>query len=320
MRISSITAITLLFSFAALAQPTAPDIRKVEADTSKGFSYPYYLYVPPRSDVGAPRHLLVLPNNTGKGDDDLAVHEANVKRKIAQVPFAFGKLNVPALMPVFPRPGTDWKIYTHALDRDALTTDKKEFSRFDLQLVAMIDDARRRLGDEKIATDSRVLIYGFSAAGMFANRFAFLHPGRVLAAAVGSPGGWPIAPSKEFNAKKLRYPIGISDFETVAGRKLDAERLRNVRFFLFLGDKDENDSVVFGDSYEPEDKELVLANFGKLPVDRWETSKKFYVDARLDAEFKLYPGIEHTITPAIIADVNKFFEAAMSPRSAGRDR
>ncbi len=320
MRILLITAITLVFSFAAFAQPTAPDIRKVDADPSKGFSYPYYLYVPPKSDVEVPRHLLVLPNNTGKGDDDLSVHEANVKRKIGQVPFAFGNLNVPAIMPVFPRPGTDWKIYTHALDRDALLTDKKEFSRFDIQLVAMIDDARRRLGEEKVATDRRVLIYGFSAAGMFSNRFAFLHPDRVLAAAVGSPGGWPLAPSAEFNGKKLRYPIGISDFETVSGKKLDLETLRKVRFFLFLGDKDDNDSVIFGDSYEPEDKELVLSTFGKLPVDRWASSQKFYSDAKFNAEFKLYPGIDHTMTPAIITDVNKFFEAAISSRVAGKDR
>jgi pimeloyl-ACP methyl ester carboxylesterase len=275
------------------------------------------LYVPPKSDLAATRHLLVLPNNTGKGDDDLAIHEANVKRKIAQVPLAFGKLNVPAIMPVFPRPGTDWKIYTHALDRDALTTEKKEFSRFDLQLVAMIDDARRRLGDEKIVTDSRVLIYGFSAAGMFSNRFAFLHPERVLAAAVGSPGGWPLAPSTEFNGKKLRYPIGIHDLETVSGKKFEIERLRKVRLFIFLGDKDDNDSVIFGDSYEPEDKELVIAAFGKLPVDRWESSKKFYADARLDAEFKLYPGIDHTMTLPIIADVNQFFETAMT-RAPGK--
>ncbi|MGE3465498.1 MAG: hypothetical protein AB7J13_01080 [Pyrinomonadaceae bacterium] len=274
------------------------------------------MYVPPKSDVAAMRHLLVLPNNTGKGDDDLAFHEANVKRKMAQVPLAFGKLKVPAIMPVFPRPGTHWRIYTHALDRDALTTDKKEFSRFDLQLLAMIDDARRRLSDEKIATESRVLIYGFSAAGMFANRFAFLHPDRVLAAAVGSPGGWPIAPSAEFNGRKLRYPIGIHDLGTVSSKKFEIERLRKVRFFVFLGDEDDNDSVKFGDSYEPEDKELIFGLFGKLPVDRWESIKKLYAEARLNAEFRLYPGIDHRMTPAIIGDVNQFFEAAITQASS----
>ena len=41
---------------------------------------------------------------------------------------------------------------THALDRDALTTDKKDYGRFDLQLVAMIDDARARQPATKSST------------------------------------------------------------------------------------------------------------------------------------------------------------------------
>jgi len=305
-----LAALILAFSFAAFAQAPEPDVRKIDADPSRGFSYPYYLYVPPKSDNSS-RHLLVLPNNTGKGNDDLTFHEANVKRRIAQVPMAFGNLNAAAIMPVFPRPEKDWKIYTHALDRDSLTTDKKEYARFDSQLIAMIDDARRRLAEEKFSIDKRVLIYGFSASGMFANRFAFLHPDRVLAAAVGSPGGWPIAPASEYNGKKLRYPIGIDDLKTIAGHKIDAKKLKEVRFLLFLGDKDDNDSVVFGDGYEPEDKDLVFELFGKVPVDRWEASKKLYAEAKLNAEFKLYPGIGHTLTPAIIGDVNAFFESAM---------
>ena len=310
MRIVFILSAVFLFSFAAIAQEPTPDVRKIEADPSRGFAYPYYLYVPPKSEQPVGRHLLVLPNNTGKGNDDLNFHEANVKRRIAQVPLAFGKLNAPAIMPVFPRPDKEWKIYTHALDRDSLITEKKEFARFDVQLVAMIDDARRRLAEE-IPLDKRVLVYGFSAAGMFANRFAFLHPDRVLAAAVGSPGGWPIAPAGEFNRKKLRYPIGIGDIENVAGKKLDLKRLKDVRFFVFLGDKDDNDSVVFGDGYEPEDKDLVFELFGKVPVARWETSKKLYADAKLNSEFKMYPGIGHTLNPAIIGDVNSFFESAI---------
>ncbi|MBK9155019.1 MAG: hypothetical protein IPM25_12515 [Chloracidobacterium sp.] len=311
MRILFTFVVIILGISAAFGQPQTPDVRKIEADPSQGFSYPYYLYVPPKSTSPVGRHLLVLPNNTGKINDDLAVHEENVKRRIAQVPLAFGKLNVAAIMPVFPRPEADWKIYTHALDRDSLTTDKKQFGRFDLQLIAMIDDARKRLADEKMAADKRVLIYGFSASGMFANRFAFLHPDRVLAAAVGSPGGWPIAPASELNGKKLRYPVGIEDLKAIAGKKIDTDELRKVRFFVFLGDQDDNDSVVFGDGYEPEDKDLVFELFGKVPVDRWEISKRLYADAKMNAEFKMYPGIGHKITPAIIGDVNSFFEAAM---------
>lgn len=198
--IYSLSLILLLFTF-NFAQKQAETI-KVEAQADKGFAYPYYLYIPAsmREETAKSKlqTLLVIPNNTGTIDDDLAVHEQNVKQKMFQVGFVFGKLNVPVLMPVFPRPKTDWKIYTHAIDRDSLLTDKAEYKRFDLQLAAMIENARQRFAQENIKVDEKVLLYGYSAAGMFVNRFAFLHPDKVKAVASGSPGGWAIAPSAKF--------------------------------------------------------------------------------------------------------------------------
>jgi dienelactone hydrolase len=219
---------------------------------------------------------------------------------------AASALRVMVLMPVFPRPKTDWQIYTHALDRDSLTTDKKEYRRFDLQLIAMIDDARARMRRKQLRFDERVLINGFSATGMLANRFTFLHPTRVKAAAIGSPGGWPMAPASEFGGKALRYPIGTSDFKTVTGGKLDLKNLRRVPLFVFMGDQDDNDSVPFRDSYEEEDKSLIFELFGKTPVERWEVSKRLYAENKLNAEFKLYPNVKHTITPEMRGEVRAF--------------
>lgn len=210
------------------------------------------------------------------------------------------------MMPVFPRSQINWTIYTHALDRDVMTTDKKEFSRFDLQLIAMIDDAREKLAKENLKFDNRFLITGFSASGMFANRFTFLHPKRVRAAAIGLPGGWAIAPVTSFKEKPLRYPLGVNDFKLVSGKKFDLKNLRKVPLFMFLGDKDENDSVPFRDGYEKEDEELIFALFGKTLVDRWEFSEKLYRDGGLNAEFKLYPGVKHTVTDYMYDDIRAF--------------
>jgi dienelactone hydrolase len=287
------------------------DMIKVEAKTAKGFAYPYYLYVPPElraAKSGVKTHtILVLPNNTGILDDDFAVHEASVKRRMPQATEIARMLKTAILMPVFPRPKSDWKVYTHALDRDAMTTGKKEYARFDLQLLAMIDDARARLKKDGLKTDEKVLINGFSASGMFANRFTFLHPKRVKAAVIGSPGGWAIAPVASYKEKSLRYPIGINDVKTVAGEKIDWKNLRKVPMFVFLGDKDDNDSVVFRDSYEDEDERLIFELFGKTPVERWTTAKKLYADSGLNAEFKLYPNVAHAVTPQIRDDVLAFF-------------
>jgi len=293
-------------------QTQTPQIgpQRVAADPSKKFSYPYYLYVPAElraADAKPQKHtILVLPNNTGKLSDDFTVHEADVKRRIAQAPAIASMLKVVVLIPVFPRPETDWRIYTHALDRDSIVTEKNEYRRLDLQLIAMIDDARWRLSTENLRIEKRVLISGFSAQGMFANRFTFLHPDRVKAAAIGSPGGWPIVPVEKFDDKDLRYPIGIADFPLVSGRKLDTAALRRVPLFFFMGDKDDNDSVVFGDTYDDEDRDLIIPLFGRTPVDRWEIARSLYAKAGLNAEFKLYPGVAHTVTLPMRDDIRAF--------------
>lgn len=286
------------------------DIIKIEAQAAKGFSYPYYLYVPSEiKNINSQKEkntILVIPNNTGILDDDFNVHEADVKKRISQNAAFASQLKVAVLMPVFPRPKSDWKIYTHALDRDAMMTDKKEYAHFDLQMLAMIDDALTRLKKENLNFDNRVLITGFSASGMFANRFTFLHPERVKAAAIGSPGGWAIAPVEKYKEKQLRYPIGTGDFKTVSGSKLNIKELRKVPLFIFMGDKDENDSVVFGDSYEETDKELIFELFGKTPVERWTISKSLYGQNKLNAEFRLYPNVKHTVTPEMRDDIKAF--------------
>ena len=287
-----------------------PEIIKVDAMKSKGFAYPYFLYVPPAlRDASARdsiRTMLVIPNNSGKLDDDFAVHEADAKRRIIANSRAVGSLNTVILLPVFPRPKSDWQTYVHALDRDTMLAGKKQYARPDLQLIAMIDDARKRLKGEGVKTDKKVLVLGFSASGMFTNRFTFLHPGRVKAAVIGSPGGWPIAPVSKYKEKTLRYPIGTSDLKLVSGRDLDLKKLRKVPLFIFLGDRDDNDSVPFGDSYDDEDRDLIFPLLGKKPVDRWEISKDLYRSAGLDAEFRLYPNIGHSVEEPVRADIVAF--------------
>ncbi len=111
------------------------------------------------------------------------------------------------------------------------------FKRVDLQLIAMIDAAREKLAaelPELPPVRSRVLMTGFSASGAFTNRFDMLHPQRVLAAAAGSPGGWPIAPVRVDQGDHLSYPVGIDDVEVLTGQPIDLAALRDVRFCSYL--------------------------------------------------------------------------------------
>ena len=288
-----------------LAAPAAP--LKVEPDPKAGFHWPYYLHLPDRPRPG-PVTLLVVPNNTGSPDDDFAVHDKAAARLVERSRTASDPLGVGLLVPVFPRPKTGWQTYTQALDRDALLSKDDKLRRLDRQLVAMIDHALSRLKADGKAVDEKVLVFGFSASGMFANRFAFLHPERVRAAAVGSPGGWPLAPAAKVKDRELRYPIGLGDWETVTGKPLDMKALARVPLFVFMGDQDANDSVVFRDSYDEPDEKLIAELFGKTPVERWPAAERLYKETLPLATFRLYPGVAHRITKEMAADIQAFFE------------
>ena len=305
--------VSLLLSTAVVAHAHTTPYERIPAEPGKRFSYPYYLYVPTElttAEALTRQHtLLVIPNNTGKISDDFGVHEADALRRMAQVPSIVSGLGVAVLMPVFPRPESDWKIYTQALDRDSLLTPKPEYRRFDLQLIAMIDDARARLGNQYgLRFERRVLMNGFSAQAMFANRFTFMHPDRVKAIAIGAPGGWPIAPVAAYDEHSLRYPIGVADFREVTGREINMRELRRIPMLIFMGDQDDNDAVPYGDAYENEDREVIFPLFGRTPIERWGTARSFYAQAGLNAEFKLYPGVGHTITNEMRDDMRSFLQ------------
>jgi hypothetical protein len=272
------------------------------------FHSPYYLYTP--RVVKSPVHIVVAPNNTGKPDDDRNVHERAALLRVLKYKAIADELGAPMLIPAFPREQTNWRVYSHALDRDSLTTELTGLRRPDLQVIAMFEDAQRRMQSKYRDVHPHVLIMGFSASGMFANRFSLLHPEKVLAAAAGSPGGWPLAPRSEWEGKKLRYPVGVADLRELTGRDFQLDRFQQVAQFIYVGEKDENDSVIFEDGYDPEDRETVQTLFGKELAVLWQASKMVYegFDATV---LRGYPDAAHGNNKAMQADVVQFFRDAI---------
>ena len=291
-------------------------LTKAAPAADAAFRWPYYLYTPTWLEdnriLGRPIHLLILPNNTGTASDDPAVDDQAAGNMVFPLQLIFGDLDVAILIPTFPRPATEWQYYTHALDRDTLLADRPDLRRIDLQLEAMIDDAAERLSQQGWTVDRKVLMFGFSASAMFVNRFTVLHPDRVLAAAVGSPGGWPIAPVREWQGRSLRYPIGVADLEELTGTAFDLDAFRRVPMLFFIGDRDENDSVPYPDSYDDEDRTLIFGLFGGSPVDRWDDAEAIYASIGADAEFRTYPGVDHTITLEEFIAIREFFARALA--------
>lgn len=277
--------------------PFLARLEPVAADPVAGFHADYFLYAGPGARKRLAREgtavILVQPNNSGTNSDDPRVHRKDAwwtsfgRSSLAE------ELEVVLLVPAFVRPAEDWRIYTHALDRDVLTTPRADLARLDLQLLAMVDDARRRLAARGMETRAQILIQGFSASGMFANRFTILHPQRVLACAAGSPGGWPVAPLAEHAGTVLPWPAGVADLQELTGAAFDAAAYARVPTLFVLGDRDDNDSLDFGDGWDAEHAEIVDRLFGAEPQARWEPARALHEAAGAQALFVRPAGFGH---------------------------
>ncbi len=292
------------------------DIQKVTPNSDSEYKWSYYLYIPAALKTNERKqklsHILVVPNNTGKTDDRIEPHDRRALKEVRQLQDLADALETILLIPIFPRPQSHWKIYTHALDRDTLTNEIEGLRRIDLQLISMIDDARNNLTRTGNNIASKVIILGFSASGMFANRFTILHPSRVSAAVVGSPGGWPIVPVQQWENKALRYPVGIDDLQELVGKRFSLKEYQKVPQFLFMGANDENDSVKYNDGYDAVDRDLIYELFGKDLLPRWNNAKEIYMSVNAQAKFKIYENVGHDITPQMQADVLSFLKEVLS--------
>jgi pimeloyl-ACP methyl ester carboxylesterase len=175
----------------------------------------------------------------------------------------------------------------------------------------MIDDAIAREKTLGLQFDSKVLLFGFSASGSFVNRFVFLHPDRVLAAAYGSPGGWPIAPLATWKTVPLTYPVGIADVAQLTGMPVDIAAVARVPQFLFMGTDDTNDAVTYTDSFSQDQMGVVFGLFGPTLLSRWGYTEAFYRTYLPLTTLKLYPGVAHHISPDMSDDVMQFFTGVL---------
>jgi hypothetical protein len=299
--------IAAIFTWCAFfADPVAAsELLKVPSNSQKGFQWAYYIYIP--DTIKRPAVVLVEPNNTGITSDDPGVHDASAYNQTLGRRMWADQLGSPYLVPTFPRPATYWSVYTHALDRDTLTTQAPGLVRIDLQLMAMIADARELLSSKGIVSDPKVWMLGASASGSFVNRFTMLHPEAVKAASIGTPGSYPIVPVTVWKGKPLPYPVGVADLMQLTGKSFDAETFRRIPLQIYIGDQDLDDAVAYPDGYEDSDRVLIKSLFGgPPPYLRWPGAEAAYTSIQSSSQFVVFPGMGHQY--ADWAYIREFFE------------
>ncbi|MBE0660922.1 MAG: alpha/beta hydrolase [Bacteroidales bacterium] len=288
-----------------------------DADPSRGFHYSYFLFLPDNIISNNPVYMITEPNNSGFASDNLEDHKESARR-IATRDFYIGnylarEMKLPLLVPVFPRPKSDWKIYTHALDRDVMLQKNTSLERLDLQLLAMVEDAKERLDEIGYDISEQFLMAGFSASGTFANRFTAIHPEKVKAMAAGGMNGLLLIPLEEVNGITLAYPIGTNDFYELFGKSFNPAAFTETPQFLFMGALDDNDAVPYADAFDPDEQELIYRTLGReMQTVRWKNCQQIYSTEGVKAQFRTYEGLGHEQTVVVKEDILEFFKSQIN--------
>lgn len=285
---------------------------KIPANPERGFNYPYYLVIPRNADKSEIKRLIVEPNNSGMVSDVLDLHAELAKAGVtgaSQSGWVSEMLQIPALMPVFPRPLQEWwDNYYHTLSREVMLQTTGDGVRVDLQLIAMIKDAQELLAANGLEVEKKVFMTGFSASGQFVNRFTVLHPEWVKAVFAG---GFTMYPAESIDGNILYFPLGIADIKEIAGKEFNLEEYKKVAQFVFTGDLDRNDRIVeTEEDYNAYDAK-VMYNLYKTEdcMIIWKTKERLINDLGFgeNFQFHIYEGIGHGIPSAASHDILEFF-------------
>ncbi|MFW6016384.1 MAG: hypothetical protein ACOCRK_08085, partial [bacterium] len=316
---------------------TQGQIMKVESDSSKGFHWNYYLYIPesfdPDNDSDYADHMLLV-NNYPDISNEPEVFNSSAK-KAAQNNKVAEELGIPIIVPAIPRPddieGTtepSQNHFTTRLDRNTLSlhfndnVDKKYY-RLDQQIEYMIDDVLDRLADKDIYLSDQVFTWGYSALGHFTNRFSTLHPERVQASVSGGIAVITL-PEFERNDVDLYFPVGVYDLKDLTGKEFNIEAYRDIPQYIFRG-KEDYDSEPLAASNTIDDRERDIYEIAvetkaitselegteearQILIDRINKVEKIYNENNIPAQFRLYEEVGHEMTSEIYDDVIKFLK------------
>jgi len=222
------------------------------------------------------------------------------------------------LVPAIPRRATPPYVYSTAFDWRVFLESTDALSRRpDLQVNSMLDRLIGDLRRDGYNVHERVFVEGFSAGGMFAQRFALLHPERVQAVAAGHCGGSITFAEPLYDGAPMDWPVGVHDFEELAGYSFDRDEYLQLPQLLYIGDRDTANSAVsgVGELWRTQSQiDFVNQTFGDTDPIRLRRQVQYLQGLGYDnIEFRSYPGVGHSYTSEMIADVMEFFSRHRSP-------
>lgn len=276
-------------------------------------AYNWFSYVPTSLDKSKPAYIWLtgLHGNLVTDDYGAITKETRIQ---AQWRLNLAEQNQYALIaPAIPRPATipvyvvafDWQVFVDSTDPFLRRPDEK--------INLMIDRLQAQLRQAGYQARRKVFIDGFSAGGMFAQRYALLHPDRVKAVAAGQCGGVMTLGAKTYGAFEMQWPIGTYDFSELVGGKFNRRGYKQLPQFIYIGDQDTQNSMLpieVGFFRGQANVDFLMNTFGKTDPVRLENQVKYLNNKGYNRiVFKKYIGVGHQITGEMIQDAMDFFKA-----------
>lgn len=107
--------------------------------------------------------------------------------------------------------------------------------RYDHLLLSMVEEVAVRWN----VSIGRFFLHGFSGGGQFAQRFLYLHPGRLSAVSIGAPGRITLPDPRH------AWWDGVQDLEARFGSRFDPAAVARVPTQIVIGGKDNDPAEVF---------------------------------------------------------------------------
>lgn len=230
------------------------EIYLVEPEKKDEFNLPYVLVVPENIKNGS--KLIVESNNrerdalgndvdfsTKKGRDFLIENAINEvignRNNFGRIEYV-KNIEAPIIMPIIPAVNGG-NPYYQQLSRESLMINDSSsaFYKIDEQLCKIIEDTKKIISERGIYIADKVFINGYSSSGVFAQRFAFLHPEIIDTVLIGGAGGSIPMPPDCNGSDKLEYPLGTKDYEQLTGKSFDLESYKKINFQYYLAEFEE---------------------------------------------------------------------------------
>lgn len=202
-------------------------IKFLASDMERGINIPSILAIPLTKNIN--NQLVVESNNLESGSlEEILEQGGQTGIRLAQLT---NNLPSPIVVPLIP--SYKDSPYFQQLSEECFSISSSDRNyRIDEQVVSIINKAKSILETERgVAAKDRIFLNGYSSSGVFAQRFALLHPEIVETACIGGASG-----SIPIPTEKLAYPIGLADYEALTGKKFDLESYSKIKFRYYVGE------------------------------------------------------------------------------------